>query len=55
MLPNIRYVKWDAAINHEIILLKIKQILLRERYGEGEISYQVQWRMYLGSEMNQIQ
>jgi integrase/recombinase XerD len=32
---------WDLdARNHEIILLKIKHIRLRERYGEGEIPYQ---------------
>src|SRR5947208_8731081 len=32
---------WDLdARNHEITLLKIKHIRLRERYGEGEIPYQ---------------
>ena len=32
---------WDLdARNHEIILLKIKHIRLRERYGEGDIPYQ---------------
>jgi integrase/recombinase XerD len=32
---------WDLdARNHEIILLKIKHIRRRERYGEGEIPYQ---------------
>jgi integrase/recombinase XerD len=32
---------WDLdARNHEITLLKIKHILLRERYGEGEIPHE---------------
>jgi integrase/recombinase XerD len=32
---------WDLdARNHEIILLKIKNIRLRENYGEGDIPYQ---------------
>ena len=32
---------WDLdARNHEITLLKIKNIRLRERYGEGEIPHQ---------------
>jgi integrase/recombinase XerD len=32
---------WDLdARNHEITLLRIKHIRLRERYGEGEIPYQ---------------
>lgn len=32
---------WDLnARNHEITLLKIKHIRLKERYGEGEIPYQ---------------
>ena len=32
---------WDLdARNHEVTLLKIKYVRLRERYGEGEIPYQ---------------
>ena len=32
---------WDLdARNHEITLLKIKHVRLKEKYGEGEISYQ---------------
>src|ERR687884_2201359 len=32
---------WDLdARNHEVTLLKIKHIRLKERYGEGEIPYQ---------------
>jgi integrase/recombinase XerD len=33
---------WDlVARNHEITLLKIKHLRLKERYGEGEIPYEV--------------
>jgi integrase/recombinase XerD len=32
---------WDLdARNHEVTLLKIKHVRLKERYGEGEIPYQ---------------
>ena len=32
---------WDLdAGNHEVTLLKIKHVRLKERYGEGEIPYQ---------------
>ena len=32
---------WDLdARNHEITLLKIKHLSLKERYGEGEIPYE---------------
>ena len=32
---------WDFdARNHEVTLLKIKHIRLRERYGEGEIPHE---------------
>jgi hypothetical protein len=32
---------WDFnARNHEVTKLKIKNIRLRERYGEGEVSYE---------------
>jgi len=31
---------WDLnARNHEVTLLKIKHIRLKEKYGEGEIPY----------------
>ena len=33
---------WDLdARNHEITMLKIKNIRLKEKYGEGDIPYQV--------------
>jgi integrase/recombinase XerD len=38
---------WDLdATNHEVTMLKIKHILLRERYGEGEVPHEVKnrWR-----------
>jgi integrase/recombinase XerD len=32
---------WDLdARNHEVILLKIKHIRLREKYGEGEVPHE---------------
>lgn len=35
------FMMWDLdARNHEITLLKIKHLRLKEKYGEGEIPHQ---------------